>query len=136
MRVVFDTNVVIYATTNQTEYAEAQKLVMAVAEEKIEGLITANSITDIYYILRKRIGDTSARDAIWNMMTVFDVVETDADTCIAALGSPMKDFEDAVVTECAKKVSADFIVTEDKDFLAEENSPVKTISVKDLTALI
>ena len=57
MIVAFDTNVLIDAIAEQRDYLDDQKLILAVAEEKLTGVISANSITDIYYILRKRIGD-------------------------------------------------------------------------------
>ncbi len=124
MKIAFDTNVLIDAIAERGEYREAQALIMAVAEEKIEGLVSANSITDIYYILRKRIGDAKAQDAVWNLMAVFEVAEVNGEICGTALGSPMKDFEDAVLAFCARQAGADTVVTGDAEFLRESGSPV------------
>lgn len=136
MRVVFDTNVLIYSIVNDGEHESARELVLAAANERLEGLITANSVTDIYYILRKRIGDARAREALWNLMTVFGVVEVDGEVCATALGSPMKDFEDAVLAQCAKKANADCIVTEDQALLFDGSSPVTLMSIETLLSAI
>jgi predicted nucleic acid-binding protein len=43
---------------------------------------------------------------------------------------PIVDFEDALVSACAKKAEADYIISRDKKFLWD-NSPVKVIEPKD-----
>ena len=52
MKVALDTNVLIDAIAERREYRDAQALIMAIAQEKLEGSISANSITDMYYILK------------------------------------------------------------------------------------
>ena len=47
MRVVFDTNVILDAVLERADYKSAQALVLAAAADQIDGVITANSITDI-----------------------------------------------------------------------------------------
>ncbi len=128
MRVAFDTNVLIDAIASRADCEVAQDLILEVAKETISGVVTANSITDIYYIARKAIGDDAARDAIWNLMTVFDVATIDGEACATALGIPMKDYEDAVLAVCASREEADYIVSRDHGFLKAEGSPVEVIS--------
>ena len=103
MRIAFDTNVLIDAIANRADHEAAQSLIMAVAEEKVSGVISANSVTDIYYIARKLVGDESARNAIWNLMTVFDVAPVDGEACATALSVEMSDYEDAVLAVCAER---------------------------------
>ncbi len=50
MRVVLDTNVLIDAIAERGDYPSAQKLILCAAEDRIEGLITANTVTDIHFI--------------------------------------------------------------------------------------
>ena len=130
MKIAFDTNVLIDAIAGRGQYREAQALIMAVAEERIEGLISANSITDIYCILQKRIGDAKAREAVWNLMAVFEIADVNGEICATALGSPMKDFEDAVLVFCARQAGADTVVTGDAEFLRESGSPVPVSTVQ------
>lgn len=136
MRVAFDTNVLIDAIASRGDHASAQGLLMCVAKEKIEGVVTANSITDIYYIVRKLIGDEGARNAIWNLMTVLDVAELDGSVCGAALTVPMKDYEDAILAVCAAKDGCNYVVSRDQGFLKAEGSPIPVISPDDLIGIL
>lgn len=128
MRIAFDTNVLIDAIASRADCEIAQELILEVANDTVSGVVTANSITDIYYIARKAIGDEAARTAIWNLMTVFDVAAIDGEACATALSIPMKDYEDAVLAVCASREEADYIVSRDQGFLKAEGSPVSVIS--------
>lgn len=117
MRVAFDTNVVLDAIMARPDAKAAIRLLRAVAEEKIEGAITVNTITDIYCVARKKIGDKKARDAIFELLSIFDVTSVDGSVCIDALSLPMTDYEDAVMAVCADRDGAGYIVTRDADFV-------------------
>lgn len=135
MKVVFDTNVLLDCILNRPGRQDALKLLMAVAEEKILGIVTANSITDVYYLARKGIGDAAAREAILDLLSMFDVAPIDGEVCSMALNEPMSDYEDAVLAVCAAREGADYIVTGDQGFLNSE-SPVQTRSPSDLLHII
>lgn len=117
MRLVFDTNVLLDAIMERPEAEAATRLLRAVAEEEIEGVITANTVTDIYYIARKKIGDKKAREAIFELLSIFDVAAVDGSVCIDALSLPMADYEDAVMAVCSDRDGAGYIVTRDKEFV-------------------
>jgi len=85
--------------------------------EKFQGFVTANSITDIYYLVRKNVSEAVARGAIRNLLQLFTIVDIDGEDCEAALDSPIGDYEDALVAVCAEKLGVDYIVTRAKDFL-------------------
>ncbi|MBR4212009.1 MAG: PIN domain-containing protein [Oscillibacter sp.] len=135
MKISFDTNVLLDAIANREGYREAQSLITLVAERRIEGLIAASSITDIYYIARKAIGDERAREAVRNLLRLFEVSCVDDTACLTALDVPMKDYEDAVLAVCSARANADFIATRDREFL-EADSPVPTRRPQDLLNLI
>lgn len=117
MRVAFDTNVLLDAIMVRPNADAAIRLLQAVAEERIEGVITANTITDIYYVSRKKIGDKNAREAIFELLSIFDVAAVDGSSCVDALSLPMADYEDAVMAACIDKDGAGYIVTRDDDFV-------------------
>ena len=120
MKIVFDTNVLLNAVLNRPGRAEALKLMLAVAEEQITGIVSASSITDFYYLARKGIGDKAAREAV---------------VCAMALNTPMADYEDAVLAVCAARDEADYIATCDQGFLRAE-SPVPAKSPEELLAMM
>lgn len=135
LKVVFDTNVLLDSILNRPGRQNALKLIMAVSEEKIMGIITANSITDIYYLARKGIGDRAAREAILDLLSIFDIVPVDGEACSMALNEPMTDYEDAILAVCAAREGADYIATGDQTFLAAP-SPVQPVTPSDLLMIL
>lgn len=136
MKVVFDTNIILDATLRRDNYRTAQALIMAVAREDMTGIVTANSITDIYYIARKSIGDQKARDVISYILQIFHVAVIDGAVCSKALISQMNDFEDAVVSVCASNLDADYIVSRDKAFAESPYCPVNVLHPDALLEII
>lgn len=117
MKVAFDTNVVLDAAMNRPDSEDSLKLVKAVVNEEIVGLVSANTITDIHYIVKKRYGDKTARAAVQNTLYIFDVIPVDGEVCMEALGLPMGDYEDAVLAVCADRGGAECIATKDAGFI-------------------
>ena len=136
MIVVFDNNIVMDALTDRAGAEEARALIDAVADDRIVGVVTANSLTDIYYIARKQIGAAAARAAIQNLMVLFSVAAVDEEICSAAAWSYMEDFEDAVVNACAKAIEADYIVTRDAAFQKSEFAAVPVVSPRRMLEIL
>ena len=132
MKIVFDTNVILDVLGERVPFAAVSTEAMAVVERKgIVGAMTANTITDLYYLLRQRkIEPGMVKDALMKLMEALEVLDTTGALCRLAVDSPVTDFEDAVLAESAKLWSADFIVTRNEDDFA--NSPVKAITPTDL----
>lgn len=135
MKVVFDTNVLLDIILHRDGVEQSLRLVQAVTEEKIEGVVTANTITDIYYVARKRIGDEGARLAVSDVLSIFDISLVDGDVCSMALNTGMKDYEDSVLAVCAVRDEADCIATNDQGFIYS-NSPIPVKSTKQILDLI
>ena len=56
MTAVIDTCVIIDALQSREPFsADAQKLFLAVSNRQFDGILTAKSITDIFYILRRSL---------------------------------------------------------------------------------
>ena len=118
IRVLIDTNVVLDALASREPFrADAEKLFMLAAEETFQGFVTANSVTDIYYLIRKSVSDVAAREGIRNLLQLFSVIDITGEDCEAALDSPVVDYEDALVAVCAVKIGIEYIVTRDEEFL-------------------
>lgn len=135
MKIVFDTNVLLNAILDRPGRAESLELMLAVAEEQITGVVSANSITDLYYLSRKGIGDKAAREAVFDILSMFDVAAVDGDACAMALNTPMSDYEDTVLAVCAARGEADYIATCDQDFL-KADSPVPARTPDELLTML
>lgn len=136
MKVVFDTNVILNAVMERPGSDGAQALIQAVLSEKIIGIVTANTITDIHYIVKKRIGEEAARVAVYNTLSIFDIAPVDSETCMAALSLPIKDYEDAVLAVCAQREEADCIATEDVGFMDDPGNLVNTLPPSKILELL
>lgn len=135
-KVAFDTNIVLDAICNRKDAAVAQNLMMEVAEDRAVGVITANAVTDIYYIARKYLGSEPAREAVKNLMTLFDIATVDGDICGEAVYSLMDDFEDAVFAYACEREEVDYIATRDQGLIESRYCPVEAYSPEDVLKLI
>lgn len=127
MIVAFDTNIILDVLIDGRHGSEdARELMLAVARDEIEGLVTTNSITDIYYIAKKKIGDSKTREALYDILTLFKIADVRKYDCMKALGSPVKDFEGALLSVCAEREGADYIASRDVEFISSSGGvPVK-----------
>jgi predicted nucleic acid-binding protein len=130
MIILLDNNVVLDALLewNPFYYNASQILTACVSEYK--GCLTANSLTDIFYVLTKSLDAATAKQAVRKLIELFEIISIDEVDCINALELPMNDFEDALIAVCAEKAGADYIVSRDGDF-AKAASPVQVISPSD-----
>lgn len=119
MTAVIDTCIIIDALQNREPFsADAQKLFLAVSRQQMCGILTAKSITDIFYIIRRNLhNDALAKECINKLFVLFGITDTFAVDCQLALSAATKHYEDAVMIEAAKRIHADCIVTRNlKDY--------------------
>jgi len=136
MKLLIDTNIILDALMAREPWAKsAQAIMLAVAEEKAEGCITASTFTDIYYILRKRLGDKArTKQTLLGLLAVVNVLDVTGADCEKAFELPMSDYEDALLAYCAKRHKVDRIVTRNPKHF--EGSPVKVIQPEEFPGLI
>lgn len=131
MTIVVDNNVIIDAVAAREPFAkDAGKVIIAAGENKFRSFITANSATDIFYVMKKTGGQSRATEILSQLFDVFQIASVSEKDCRSALALSIDDFEDALIAVCAKRIGADFIVSRDEDFL-KSNSPVPVLTPKD-----
>ena len=81
-----------------------------------------------YYIVAKRLGARRAHDAARYLLNVLAVIPVNGDDCVCALNLPIPDFEDALATVCSGKAAVEYIITNDKEFLAITGISIKIMS--------
>ncbi|ADI00982.1 MAG TPA: PIN domain-containing protein [Syntrophothermus lipocalidus] len=136
MRLLVDTNVVLDVLMHRKEFFDASYEVLKLsALDKAEILITANTITDIYYIFQRANKDhAKSKEAIVKLLKLVTIADVLASDIMNALSSKVTDFEDALVGAIAKRVKAAYIVTRNtKDF---RDSPVPAIDPRDFLAQV
>ena len=129
MKVLLDTNIILdFLLSREPQKESAQKIFELATQSRITATLTANSITDIYYIVAKRLGDAPARAAIRDLLNILPIISVGGDDCARALDFPLPDFEDALIAVCADKGTIDYIITNDQKFLMMTAITAKVIS--------
>jgi predicted nucleic acid-binding protein len=137
VRILLDTNVILdHILSREPNAKNVEKIFDMICKDEIEAAFTANSVTDIYYIVSKRLGDVTARETLWNLFNVLVIIGIDGNDCVSALNLPITDFEDAVVVVCAGKDNFDYIVTNDREFLQTDSNIARVVSPDDLLNMI
>ncbi len=112
----------------------ATDLLSRVDRGQIEGMACATSITTIFYLVRKALGNSEARRHIATLLSIREVAPVNRTTLERAAGSAVTDYEDAVVVEAARQANATCIVTRDENDFAR--SPVSAHSPGALIGLL
>lgn len=119
MRVFIDTNILLdYLIGREPYYEFADQVLKHCASKKVEGVIAAHSIPNIFYILRKDMTADERREVLLRICKIVKVEGIDQFKIITALNKKdFSDFEDCLQIECAEAVQADYIITRNvKDF--------------------
>ena len=94
------------------------------------GYISALSIPNIVYIMRKELDRERIKEILHTLTMLFSVVELRETDLLKAAELPFSDYEDAIQSVCASRARADYIVTRNKkDFV---NSPVSAVTPDEL----
>ena len=131
MRVLLDTNVILDVLCDRTDFVEASAAIWKHCElKKIEGYLSALSVPNIVYILRKELTPERTAELIEQLFLIFSVTELYADDLKKAATLRFPDYEDALQSVSADRIGADFIVTRNiKDF---KNSSVMAVKPSEL----
>ena len=128
MKVLFDSNILIDVILHRSDFFTDSRDTLLLAEsKKITGYISASSITDIHYIIRKELHvSVKALKTIKKLLQIFKVAKVDTKTITEAVNSEWKDFEDCVQFCAAKRCGVKCIITRNTKDFEEATIPVMT----------
>lgn len=136
MKVLIDTCVVVDLLQNRQDFVDDAKDIFLFAFDKqIDACLTAKAITDIYYLCHKFThSDEKTREILGKLFVIFTIEDSLGEDCKNALLSHVSDYEDAVMSETAKRSNVDYIVTRNlKDF---KKSGVKVLTPGAFVAMV
>ena len=131
MRIFVDTNVMLDVIQKRQQFFQNSSNVLAACRELIvEGVISPQSVPDMFYILRKDFSDNERRKILLDICQFISIETIDSNKIILALkNNNFADLEDCLQAECAVTTGADYIVTRNvKHFI---HSPVPAITPED-----
>ncbi len=135
MIVFLDTNIVIDHLQKRQPFFQSGKMLLEEAvKQEHELIVAANSIDNIYYILRKDFPIQTVLKGIEEFLTIATVASVDGTVIRKALKSGWKDLEDAIQYYSAIEAGANLIVT--RDVKGYEEQRVKVVSPEDALLLI
>jgi len=128
MRVFLDTNILLDLLDEQRpNHQSSIAILRATKEGRIKASITAISILNAIYFMRKVMQpDTIARYMV-QFMSMVHIAPTGSAQLLAAMTSGWKDLEDAVQFQSALAAGPmDAIITTDPDFKQQKSIPLLT----------
>lgn len=134
MKILIDTNIILDLIQSREPFSEnASKIINSCVKKENEGYISAHSLSDIFFILRKDKTVEERKALILNLCSFFTVIPEDKNFYTAVCqNNNWNDLEDGLQMKCADFEKLDYIVTRDagKGF---NNSPVKVVSAEDFS---
>mgnify|MGYP000755270109 FL=1 len=133
MKVLIDTNIILDVLCKRPNFYEDSAKIFKLCEvKKISGVISALSIPNIMYILRKELDADKTREILDSLMLIFSVADLKADDLKKAADMRFKDYEDAIQSACAARIKANYIVTRNiKDFSESKVTAIKPAELLD-----
>ncbi len=112
MNVFFDTNILLDVLAERLPFYKHSVGAWSLAEAgRITGAVSAITLANLYYILRKWADDKTARRGVRLARSVFDVVACDKQIIDEALAADLPDFEDAIQMFSALRAGSKCILT-------------------------
>ncbi len=130
MKIMCDTNIIMDILLAREPFADDSCTVLTLCEEhRMDGFVSASSITDIYYLVRKHTHSTElAYKAVGKLLEIVKVCSVTNNDVLMAFQKKAKDFEDCLMAVCAKSIHCDYIITRNKKDFEEFDIPLLTPS--------
>jgi len=128
MKVLFDTNVLLDVLLDRAPFAVPASLLLAEVElGSLQGYLGATTVTTIYYLTAKVLGQPLATEAMEKLLQIFEIASVNRHVLTSAPALGFSDFEDAVIYASALFVGADVLVTRDgKGFKSADSITIVT----------
>ena len=126
-RLLVDTNILLdLLASRQPYYKEAAGLALMAEKGIVELYVSALSLVNIHYVLRKRLPEESARKALRELRLLVSVLPLDQKISDMALNSDFEDFEDAIQFQTALEYGQEAIITRNLQDFKRSSLPVMT----------
>ncbi len=127
MKILVDTNVILDVLSDCKPFSEAAAKIFKLCEVgKITGYVSALSVPNLVYILRKELDPKRVKEILDQIALIFHFVDLKGDDLKKAAALKFSDFEDALQSVGAARLRADYIVTRNiKDFAESKVMAIK-----------
>jgi len=135
VKLLLDINVILDVLAKREPWFEDSAAVLSLLDtEEFEGIAAAHSITTLFYLTSKHLGQRQATAKLLDLLKLLSVAPVDQETILKGLALGWSDFEDALQMLCADAADADYLVTRNpKDF---ESDAVPVVTPSELLAIL
>ncbi|MFB2833746.1 PIN domain-containing protein [Floridanema evergladense] len=128
MRVLIDTNIILDVLLEREPFLQdAKTLLENVRIGRVVGYVTATTITNIFYIVRRQTKSIEkAKETVYLTLTLMQICRVDRNILEQAFALHINDFEDAVQLACAIAENLEGIVTRNTEDFVAANLPILT----------
>ncbi len=118
-KVLLDTNIILDIALERDGFVKKSiELLLLLNKQEHIPVVTATTVTDIYYISKKQVGHDTTISFLINLFEHIKIAGVETTIVINALKSRIKDFEDAIQIEAAKHNDINTLITRNKkDFI-------------------
>jgi predicted nucleic acid-binding protein len=109
-----DSGIILDLLLKRNEYDAAAALFTGIVGGEYHGCTSPIVLANIHYIAARFAGKRKAMGNIRKLRSVLSVLPVDEEIVDAALGSDLRDFEDAVQCAAARAGKVDLIITRNK----------------------
>src|SRR5690349_14182148 len=112
MRVLYDSDVLLDVLLARRPHVGSSAAALErVATGTVDGYVAGHAVTNLYYLLRRQVGDKKTRALLAQLLSKLTVAPVSDNVIRSALVSDFADFEDAVAHAAAVEAGIDVIVT-------------------------
>ncbi|MEH2292380.1 PIN domain-containing protein [Nostoc sp.] len=109
---LFDSDVLLDILAQRQPFIVASaRALNTVMQNQVQGYVSGHAVTNIFYILRRQVGNEVARELLAKLLQHLQVASVTDEVIRQALNSSIKDFEDAVTSAAALTAGLEIIVT-------------------------
>src|SRR6056297_597899 len=109
-KILIDSDVCLDSFTVRYPFnVEADKLLLMVEDSLVQGIVSAESFSNMHYVLRKFSSSQTSFELLNQLKMIVSIGIVDSEVVTQALQSGWNDLEDAIQYYCAVKESCDAI---------------------------
>ena len=118
-KALIDINIILDFFNKRNFYELAKQVMQLCSDKKIQGYVCAHEITTLSYFLEKDKESEIVNKILASIMDTFTVISIDENILRSALGSQIKDFEDAVIEVSSLQNDIDCIISRNREDFAK-----------------
>lgn len=129
MKLLLDADVLLDTALRRQPFSvDSDRTIQWCQETPNSALVAWHTVSNLYYLLRRDLGDAKTRAFISDLMRFVSVASGGREAVRQALVIPMRDFEDALQVAAALTGGAEVIVTRNRRDFARSPLPAVTPS--------